>query len=260
MPPARLLLQALVVAALVGTAAAGCERSASSERRPLVVFAAASLTDAFQEFEAAFEARHPALDVQLTFGGSQALRLQIEQGAPAHVFASANLDHIDALVAAGHVRRVRPLTHNRLVVAVPADNPAALRTFADLPRAQRLVVGAAAVPVGRYTAAMLDRAAADPGHGADFVRAVRERIVSEENNVRLARAKVELGEADAAILYRSDVVNAARITAVPIPPALDVPVAYGIGAIGADPGAEAWITFALGPEGQRLLERHGFGR
>lgn len=257
MSPPRLPRLGLIVAACA-FAAWGCTPTEAPERRALVVFAAASLTDAFHELEAAFEARHPQIDVQLTFGGSQALRLQIEQGAPAGVFASADRAHIDALVAASHVQRAQPLTRNRLVVAVPRDNPAGIRTFADLPRAQRLVVGAETVPVGRYAGELLERAAADPRFGPEFVRRVRGQVVSEASNVRLARAKVELGEADAAILYRSDVLSSERVVAVPVPAALDVPVAYGIGTVGDDADAEAWIAFALAPEGRAILTRHGF--
>lgn len=243
----------LVAAALL---VAGCREPAPA-RTPLVVFAASSLTDAFPDIESAFEAR-AAVDVQLTFGGSQTLRLQIEQGAPAAVFASANRAHMQALVDGGRVDGPQTFAHNRLVIAVPREG-SPVQAFADLSRAERLVIGTDAVPVGRYARQMLDKAGADPALGPAFVAAVRARIVSEESNVRLARAKVELGEADAAIVYRTDVEAAERIAAVPIPEALDVPVGYVIGTVpGSDAAAAAFVRFVTGPDGQAILRRHGF--
>lgn len=237
----------------------GCDRGEAGRRR-LVVFAASSLTEAMGELERAFERAHPAIDVQLAFAGSGVLRLQIEQGAHADVFASADVDHMRALTVAGRVHEARVFAHNGLVVIVPRDDPAQITAFGDLPRAKRLVIGGPTVPVGRYTRLMLDRAAASLGAG--FAAAVRANVVSEENNVRLVRAKVELGEADAAVVYHTDAVASKRVRIVPVPAAFDVRADYLIGLVegsAATDEARRWVAFVASEAGRRVLARHGFG-
>ena len=235
------------------------------ERRALTVFAASSLTEAFREIAPRFEARRSDVDVVLVFAGSQVLRLQIEQGAEFQVFASADLAHVRALADAGLATTPRVFAANDLAVIVPPDNPARIESFGDLPRAERLVLGTAAVPVGAYARVALTRATAH--YGAAFEAKVLERVVSHESNTRLVRTKVELGEADAAIVYRTDAVAAGasdagtRVRAVPVPPSLGVRVEYAI-AVAAGTAdrsdAEAWVEFVLSPEGQGVLSRRGF--
>ncbi len=233
--------------------------SACQERGEVVhIFAASSLTEAFTELEQAFEAAHPDTDVRLQFAGSQILRLQIEQGADAHVFASANRDHMQILVASGHVVEMQPLAGNELVVIVPRSNPSQIQRFADLPRARRLVIGNRNVPVGEYALKMLERTTS---LGAEFDTQVLSRVVSEENNVRLVRAKVELGEADAAIVYRSDAVASERVKMVSIPAPINVRADYTMGRVGGSQGradVDRWFAFVASPEGQAILSRNGF--
>ena len=181
------------------------------------------------------------------------------RGAPADVFASANAAHVDALVDAGLAEPSRVFADNELVVIVPVDDPAAIASFVDLDTAERVVVGAQDVPVGIYTRALLDRAAAVLGE--DFARRVRAHVVSEETNVRLARAKVELGEADAAIVYATDAAASARVRAIAIPPELGVRAHYPIAAIAGSSHAreaERFIDYVLSPSGREILARHGF--
>lgn len=208
----------------------------------LRVFAASSLTDAFPEIGSAFERAHPGQRVAFSFAGSQALRLQIERGAPADAFASADAVHVQGLRGAG---KDEVFAGNPLVLIVPRDNPAGLSGYADLPRAQRIVVGAPAVPIGRYTRAQLAR---DPA----FAAAVNSRVVSHEHNVRLVRAKVAVGAADAAIVYRSDVDPSVR--AFPIPDA--VQGSYHAAAV--TPRGQTWVDFLRTPQAQAILARHGF--
>ncbi len=243
---------ALVIALVQGCAAADSSRI-------LHVYAASSLAESFAAMEKAFEAAHPGTEVVLAFAGSQVLRLQIEQGAPADVFASADPAHMQALVERGRVRDGRIFAHNQLVLIVPRGNPARIESFRDLPRASRLVIGTASVPVGSYAREALRRVEA-AGEGG-FAASVLERVASEESNVRLVRAKVELGEADAAIVYRSDTVSAERVRAIEIPPDLNVSADYSIGIVEGSANtdlAEAWLAFVLSGEGRRLLARHGF--
>lgn len=247
-----------VIALVLGCGSTACSPSGSNAGRTRVsVFAASSLTEAFGEIERAFEATHPGIDVQSTFAGSQILRLQIEQGAAADAFASADEDHMRALERTGRVEAVQTFAHNALAVIVPLQNPAGIESVADLPRATRIVLGTPSVPVGRYTRAVLDRAGAR--FGPEYVTSVMARVVSEENNTRLVRAKVELGEADAAIVYRTDAIASDRVRSVPIPPDLNVTAHYLIApVVGRARDSSAFVDFVGSESGRRSLERHGF--
>ncbi len=247
----RTLLRCFVLVAFV---LGGCGSDASS-RVPLAIFAASSLTEAFTAHEAAFERENPGVDVQLTFAGSQVLRLQIEQGAAADVFASANPEHLAALQDAGQVVSSVVFARNELVVIVPADNPAGIERFEDLTKASRIVLGSPAVPAGRYADAVLDRS------GEAFAAAVREQVVSRETNVRLVRAKVELGEADAAMVYRTDALDVPRIRSISIPSRAAVPIEVPIGVLthAAHPeAARRFVEHVLSASGQSILAAHGF--
>jgi molybdate transport system substrate-binding protein len=239
--------------------ASGCSCGAQDDRRELTVFAAASLTDAFEELAQRFEAAHADVNVALSFAGSQVLRLQIEHGAHADVFASANPHHMDALLRADLVDGSRGFAENELVVIVPPDNPAGIESLADLPRARRLVIGTPSVPVGSYTRQMLKRATDRLGEA--FEHQVLARVVSQENNVRLVRTKVELGEADAAIVYRTDAVSSPRVRAIEIPAHANVRASYLIAVVRESPQSElarSWIEYVCSDPGRRVLESHGF--
>ena len=169
--------------------------------RELVVFAASSLREAFAGLGATFERQHPGTKVSFALAGSQELRTQIEHGAQADVFASADWTHMRALVAARLAASPRTFARNEPVLVVPRENPAQLRTLADLPRATRIVLGAAEVPIGAYTQRILD--AASRRYGAAFRSSVEAHVVSRELNVRQVLSKVALGEADAGVVARS---------------------------------------------------------
>ena len=244
-----------VGAVLLGTALlGGCARAPDTS--PIVVFAASSLTDAVTELRARFLELHPGASVTLNFAGSQVLRIQIDEGAPADVFLSADRGHLEALVERGLLTDTRSVARNTLVVAVPRDG-GPVRSFEHLDRAERLVIGTPDVPVGAYTRRMLERAAMS--RGAGFRDAVLGRVVSEETNVRLALAKVELGEADAAVVYRTDVAASERTRAVEIPEDAAVTVEYWMGrVVDAGPEVEAWLAFLDTRDAAAILERHGF--
>ena len=243
---------------ILGAAAVGGCGGDDGWRRPLRVFAAASLTDAFREMETAFEATYPGTDVGLVFAGSQVLGFQIEQGAAADIFASADHSHIESLKRVGLLSGYRRFAGNELVLIVPPGNPAAIESFADLPRAERLVIGTEHVPVGAYAREALRRAGMRLG--TEFESEVLSRVVSEESNARLVRAKVELGVADAAIVYRTDVAPG-RVRAIPVPSGANVRANYMMGTVteAANPaGAALWLDFVESPAGQDILARRGF--
>lgn len=272
-------LAATLLAGTVLSTSSCAGPDAPAGRAELSVFAASSLTDAFAALEAAFERANPDVDVVVSYAGSQVLRLQIEQGARAHVFASANEDHARALADAGLAEAPELLAYNRLVIIVPPDNPAGIESLADLPSASRLVVASETVPLGRYTRGMLERAGRPPPeparplppdvrrpprrYGPDFLAAVRASIVSEENNARLVRAKVELGEADAAIVYRTDALASDRVRTIELPNRYDFSTRYVISTVhgpdgSVDTAAVRFVRFARSEQGRALLREHGF--
>jgi len=242
-----------MLAGQVSGVVAGC---APSNDERVQVYAASSLTDVFRDVERAFEDAHEGADLALNFGGSQVLRLQIEQGAPADVFATADPAHIRSLMTSGRAAEGRTFAHGELVIIVPEDGAANVASLEDLRNARRLVIGTEYVPVGRYTREVLRRASRE--FGADFEGEVLGRVVSEENNVRLVRAKVELGEADAAIVYASDVRTGSGVRVIPIPEAVNVRADYCIAAIDGATNAAPFIEFLGSPAGEAIFERHGF--
>ena len=237
----------------------------AQEQQTLVVFAASSLTDAFNEIKAAFEAENPGVEVLFNFGGSSTLATQLVEGAPADVFASANSTQIDTAVEGGRIAgQARTFVKNRLVLAVPADNPANIHSLRDLANpGVLLVVAAPGVPVRQYTDTMLERLAADDSYGERYREAVMDNIVSEEENVRRVSAKVALGEADAGIVYLSDITPdlSAQVITLPIPAALNTIATYPIAITNdsANPDtAQAFVDFVLSEAGQDILAKWGF--
>lgn len=235
-------------------------QGAPSSTEPLVVYAAASLKDVFRALAPVFAAQHAGAKVTFNFAGSQELRAQIELGAPADVLASADREHMAALEAAALVGPPQVFARNQLALVVPADNPAGLRAFADLPRATRLIVGAPEVPVGRYTERLLT--AANSRLGPGFRGAVEAKIVSRELNVRQVLAKVVLGEVDAGIVYETDArAGGDKVRALPIPAELNLATDYPIAVVRASSRAglaAAWVALVRSPAGQARLRAAGF--
>jgi molybdate transport system substrate-binding protein len=232
--------------------------------RVVSVFAAASLSDAFLELGRRFEARHPGTAVRLNFAGSQQLATQIEHGASADVFASADQRWMEylgerSLVSGGTTVFAR----NRLVVIIPRTNPARIGRLQDLARrGVKVILAAEAVPAGKYSRQMLHNLSRTVGFAADFARRVQSNVVSEEENVRSVVGKIQLGEADAGVVYRSDVSpSAARhVRALAIPDSANVLATYPIARVrdAKEPGAAGeFIGLVLSPEGQRVLEQNG---
>lgn len=235
---------------------------AQNESRTLTVFAASSLTDAFGEISAVFEAAHPDTQVVLNFAGSQALRSQIAFGAEADVFASADYKQMDALVAAGLVSAdaVTPFLTNQLVLITPMDNPRQITSLADLAQeGVKIVMATPEVPAGAYTQDALAELATD----SNLLTAILANVVSEELNVRQVLAKVALGEADAGFVYASDVVAAGAnaVNPIPLPIPADKHPTYPLAVLkGAPSGdsAETFVAFVLSDAGQAILNKWGF--
>jgi len=259
--PALLLFVLVLFALNAGRAIAGAPGGAKPSSSTLTVFAAASLRDVFGDLGTTFEREHPGVKAQFNFAGSQELRTQIEQGAPADVFASADTKHMDAAHKAGLVHAPKLFATNTPVIVVPADNPANVKSLADLAAVKRLVIGTPEVPIGKYTLEILDRARAR--YGADFPARVQARVASREFNVRQVLTKVRLGEADAGIVYRTDARSAGdKVLIIEIPPELNVMAEYPIATVARAPNAELardWVSLVTGPAGQKALQSAGFG-
>jgi molybdate transport system substrate-binding protein len=239
----------LLVAALVAVAvAAGLSLRAHGAAAPakLTVYAAASLTDAF-----------PALDrgESYSFGGSNDLAAQIEQGAPADVFASANAALPAELYAKGLCSKPAVFTRNELIVIVPKANPAGIHSIDDLTKpGVRVVIAGAGVPVGDYTMTVLDK--------LDLATAVLKNVVGRESDVRGVLSKVALGEADAGFVYTTDAKSALRhLDEIAVPARAEPDVEYGICVVSSSreqSAARAFVQHVLGNAGQRTLRRYGF--
>lgn len=254
----------------------GCGRSAGVEAAlpddaavvpaRQTVFAAASLTNAFTALGREFEAGHPGVRVTFNFAGSQQLAQQLAQGAPGDVFASANEQQMEAAVDSGRIAAgaVQTFVQNRLVIIFPADNPAGISRLQDLAKpGLKVLLAAAAVPVGQYSLDFLDKASQDPAFGSDFKERVLANVVSYEENVRSVLTKVALGEADAGIVYTSDVIGTGseNVVKLDIPDNLNAIASYPIARVtdsDRSHQAQAFVDFVLSAAGQQILADYGF--
>ena len=266
-----------LAACLLAGAVLGCNQSASSVtgadpsaaapasaapaaiETELIVSAAASLREAFTALGEQFKRSHPGVELRFNFAGTQELRTQLEQGAAVDVFASADERHMDDLVRAGRAAGPVIFARNELVIVVAKDAAAKIRTLAELPQVEQLVIGTPEVPIGRYTLQILDRAAATLG--ADFRTKVEAKVASRELNVKQVLAKVRLGEAQAGIVYRSDARSDSELTLVAIPANINVVPRYPIAVVTGAPHptlARAFVALVVSQVGQRALSDAGF--
>ncbi|MBI2711099.1 MAG: molybdate ABC transporter substrate-binding protein [Actinobacteria bacterium] len=264
-PAAPAALVALVALGAAGCGSDGTNTSAAANDRSttapgpgtlsgdLQVFAAASLTDAFTELGKAFEAEHPKVTVTFDFAASSALAQQIDEGAPADVFAPADEASMKRVTERGNASDPRIIARNRLAILVEKGNPKGITGLADLAEpGVVLALCAPAVPCGRLADAALEKAG------------VRVEPASLEENVKAVVAKVTLGEADAGIVYATDVKAAGgKAEGVGIgiagDPSLEAvyPIAVTKQARNAA-AARAWIEFVRSGEGQKTLAKFGF--
>ena len=248
-----------------------CAREAQAPAaRTLTVFAAASLVEAFGEIEAELERRDTTLDVRLNVAGSQQLAAQLVRGAVADLFAAADLEAMQLAADRGLVLEPEIFAHNRLVI-IAAQAPEVDGVLVELLNLAtpglKLVLAAPEVPAGRYARQALRNLSRAPGYGPDFADRVLENVVSDEVDVRSVLTKVRLGEAQAGIVYASDVSgpdSLARregIRVIPIPAGFNVRADYVIArlrSVDDSAAADAFRALVLGSDGQAILERYGF--
>jgi len=245
---------------LLRTAQAQAQSSVTGD---LTVFAAASLTEAFAEIGKRLELSHPGLKVTYNFAGSPALRTQLEQGAHADIFASADAAQMEQAKKSNVVHGESPIfVKNRLVAIVPKNNTATITTFCDLGKpGVKLDLANAKVPVGNYSRQSIAKASAECG--TDFEQRTVNNIVSEEENVKQVVTKVQLGEADAGIVYVSDVTPKVSkdVQAITIADGYNQLATYPIALtteVKNRAAADAFIAFVLSAEGQAILKAYNF--
>jgi molybdate transport system substrate-binding protein len=264
----RVFLLSVVVCMLL--AACGASSTSGSTPTPapasvtLNVFAAASLTESFNEIASTYHQMHPSATIKPSYNGSQLLEQQIANGAPADVFASADTANMTKASDAGLVNASQVFVKNRLVVIVPTSNPGNITTLKDLAKkGVKIDIGAATVPAGKYALQILANLSKSPDYGATFGSTVLANVVSREDNVKAVVQKVQLGEADAGFVYRTDVTAAvaSKLTVIDIPDPFNVIAQYPIAVVKSSThasDAQAFISFVLSPAGQAILTKYSF--
>jgi molybdate transport system substrate-binding protein len=225
---------------------AGCGGAGESGEGELIVYAASSLTDVFQDLDA---------EAVFNFAGSDELATQIREGAKADVYAAASPRYPDELYGDRLVDQPVIFATNRLVLVVPKDNRARINSLADLDKESvKLVIGAEGVPVGDYTRQVLEKAGE---------MQILDRVVSDEEDVKGVLAKVALGEADAGFVYATDAKAAGdKVRSVVLPAQIQVPIRYPVAIVAEtkrEEEARSFVDLLLGDKGRQTLKDAGFG-
>jgi molybdate transport system substrate-binding protein len=245
------------------TTAAGSAAGSASGNASLTILGAASLKGVLDQARTAWEAANPGSKLTISTDSSSALEAQIEQGAPADVFLSADTTNPAKLVARG-LAAGDPIRFagNELIVIVPTSNPARITTPAGLAKPGLKIIAAGdGVPITAYAMKLVANLARQPGYPSDFLAAYTSNIASKEDNVKAVVAKVVLGEGDAAIVYVTDAKAPTKVTTLPVPAEANVPATYA-GVVVKDSAnpdaARAFLDWLVGPEGQAILAGFGF--
>ncbi len=253
----------LALAAILSGAALSSSAQAQSQEK-IIVFAAASLTEAYNAAGSAFT-KKTGIAVTFNFGGSDTLATQIKQGAPADLFASANLAQMKVVSDAGLLGGAqKTFAKNRLVLISPKSGSMKFTSPADLAKpGTKVVLAAATVPVGGYARATFGKMSNTPGYPADFPASVEKNVVSNELDVKAVVTKIALGEGDAGVVYSTDVTSsvAPKLNVLPFPSSFAPDIEYPIATLKNAPdakGAQAFVDYILSPDGQAFLKAQGF--
>jgi molybdate transport system substrate-binding protein len=229
----------------------------------LTIFGAASLKAVLDKAKTEFEAANPGLTLTVALDASSTLETQIEQGATADVFLSADTTNPQKLIGGGFA--TEPLVifaSNKLTIIVPNDNPAGIESPADLARAGVDIIAAGdEVPITRYANQLVDNLAKVAGYPAGFASAYAANVVSREENVKAIVAKIELGQGDAGIVYATDAAASTNVATVDVPPDANAAAMYGgvfVKASKHEADARAFLSWLAGPSGQAILGELGF--
>lgn len=255
------LLATILAALLLTTSACFC----ADQPKEITAFTAASLTGAFGEIVQIYK-NETNISLAFNFDGSQVLRTQIENGAYADVFVSANTKQMNALKGEGLMNNssISIFTRNKLALIVPKDNPAKIHNLTDLAKpGVKIVIGTKDVPVGYYAMQIINKLGNDSAYGPDYKTNVTNNIISRETNVNYVVTKVALGEADAGFAYVSDITEnlSAKVDKIEIPDKYNVIAEYPIGILGQSKyPAEAmkFINLIKSDKGTAVLGKYGF--
>lgn len=255
----RIIISMLAALALVISA------GFAEEPKELTAFTAASLTGAFGEIGQIYK-NETNISVVFNFDGSQALRTQMENGAYADIFTSANKKQMNAVKADGLMNNssVIIFTKNKLSLIVPKDNPGKVSNLTDLAKpGLKIVIGTKDVPVGDYAMQIINKLGNDSSYGAEYKTKVLANVVSQETNVNYVVTKVALGEADVGFAYVSDITEdlASKVDKVDIPDEYNVIAEYPIGVLNDSnypTESEKFIALVTSEEGRAILEKYGF--
>ena len=263
-----MLFCALFLAACGGGATTGTSTPtpAPSPTPALVtlnVFAAASLKESFTAIANSYQQAHPGVMIKLNFAGSQILEQQIASGAPADVFASADLANMMKASGAGLVGDSQVFVKNRLTVIIPTSNPGKINTLHDLAnKGVKIDIEASTVPAGKYSLQVLDKMALSPQYGPAYVSAVKANFVSLETDVKAVVTKVQLAEVDAGFVYVTDAGAAKdKVTMIQIPDTFNVIAQYPIAVTKSSAhasDAQAFMQYILAKDAQDVLQQYGF--
>jgi molybdate transport system substrate-binding protein len=229
----------------------------------LTIFGAASLKGALDQLKAGYESGHPGTTLTISTDSSATLRTQIEQGAPADIFLSADVTNPKKLVDGGLADGAAvDFAGNLLTIVVPTDNPAKIASPADLARSGVKIIAAGDdVPITKYAVQAVRLLAKLPGYPAGFAAGYAANVVSREDNVKAVIAKIELGEGDAGIVYVTDARASTKVKSIDIPPEGNVPATYAGVVIKASKNlaaAHAFLDWMTGSEAQLILTQLGF--
>jgi molybdate transport system substrate-binding protein len=246
-----------------GSDSSGSGGGGEDQGGTLTIFAASSLTDAFGELANTFEEQNEGVEVKQSFGASSDLLAQIQQGAPADVFASAAEEEMGTAVKDDLVSGTPEVfVKNREVIMVPRDNPANIDSLEDMARPNiKLVLAARDVPAADYAVEILGKA--NKEYGSGFEDDVLSNVVSREADVRASVNRVVVGDADATFGYASDYTPDIRnrVKVIPIPPELNIIATYPIASLNdaEDPElARKWVDLVTSKEGQKVLKKWNF--
>ena len=253
---------AVVISALVLSATAGL---CAEQQKELTVFCAASLTGVFGEIGQMYK-NESNISAIFNFDGSQVLRTQIENGAYADIFVSANTKQMNLMKNEKFMNNssITVFTRNKPVIIVPKDNPAKIQNISDLAKpGLKIVIGTMDVPIGDYTLQILAKLANDSAYGPGFRKLVMANVVSNETNVNYVTSKVALGEADAGVAYVSDITKdlSSKITKIEIPDKYNVIATYPMGILKQSKypaQAQEFINLVKSDKGNAVLKKYGF--
>ena len=257
-----LILASMTLAAACSGTGASPALSASPATA-ITIFGAASLRGALEKARAAYETTYPGTTITLSTDSSAALETQIEQGAPADVFLSADTTNPKKLVDAGLADGAAVVfAGNKLTIIVPTGNPAGIVSPADLAKSGiRVIAAGDEVPITTYATQLVGSLAKESGYPADFAAAYAMNVASREDNVKAVVTKIELGEGDAGIVYVTDAAASQKVETVTVPDGANVPASYAGVVVKASKNldaAKAFLTWFAGADGQAIMASFGF--